>query len=291
LFGLLNIDKPFDVTSRDVVNHVQRLVRPHKVGHAGTLDPLATGVLVVCVGQATRLIEFVQCMAKEYIGTFELGCRSDTEDTEGEVIALQDPPQPALAAVEAVVGQFTGRIMQRPPAFSALKVKGKRAYALARRGQHVELQPRPVTIHELQVLRYQYPELVLRVRCSSGTYIRSLGRDIGEALGTAAVMSQLQRTAVGDFRLEDACPLHELNKGAITTRLIPPVRAVSDLPQLQIQDDEVIELGHGRAIEARLPRDVRLAAAIDGRGSLIAIVEPAREGGFKPYRYFATRVN
>ncbi len=132
MFGLLNIDKPFDVTSRDVVNDVQRLVRPHKVGHAGTLDPLATGVLLVCVGQATRLIEFLQQQPKRYRATFLLGQRSDTEDTEGELVEDTSGMEPAQADVERVLPRFVGPIMQRPPAFSALKVKGRRAYALAR---------------------------------------------------------------------------------------------------------------------------------------------------------------
>ncbi|HOM17612.1 MAG TPA: tRNA pseudouridine(55) synthase TruB, partial [Thermoguttaceae bacterium] len=164
--GILNIYKPAGLTSRDVVNQIQRLLRPAKVGHAGTLDPLATGVLVVCVGPATRLIKYVQRMPKEYIGAFLLGRSSPTEDTDGPVTELENPPIPSLDAVETAARKMLGPILQRPPAYSALKVEGRRAYELARQGQHVELPPRPVTIYRLDVLSYNYPELVLRIRCS-----------------------------------------------------------------------------------------------------------------------------
>ncbi len=149
--GLLNINKPGGMTSRDAVDLVQRLARPAKVGHAGTLDPLATGVLVLCVGAATRLIEYVQRMPKRYTGTFLLGRHSPTEDCDGEVTMLVDPPIPTLGQVEAAVKQFVGRLMQRPPAYSALKVAGRRAYDLARRGEDVQLQPRPIEVHSLAV--------------------------------------------------------------------------------------------------------------------------------------------
>ncbi len=189
LVGFLNINKPRGVTSRWVVDQVKRLVKPAKSGHAGTLDPLATGVLVVGVGQATRLVDYVQQMRKCYRAEFLLGRTSPTEDVEGEITELSNAAVPTRLQIAAAVGQFIGDIMQRPPAFSALKVAGKRAYALARRGQEVELTPRLVTIHRLRVMEYEYPRLVIDTECSSGTYIRSLGRDVAEALGTGAVMS------------------------------------------------------------------------------------------------------
>jgi len=151
LYGILNLNKPAGVTSRRVVDDVQRLVRPAKVGHAGTLDPLATGVLVVCTGAATRLIEYVQQMPKSYTGTFLLGRQSPTEDVDGEVTELDSPPVPSWPEIEAAVRAFEGRIEQRPPAFSALKVGGRRAYDLARRGKSVELKSRPVTIHRISI--------------------------------------------------------------------------------------------------------------------------------------------
>src|SRR5262245_7182097 len=171
MFGLLNIDKPAGVTSRDVVNRVQRLVRPLKVGHAGTLDPLATGVLVVAIGQATRLVEYLQRLPKTYQGTFLLGRTSDTEDIEGTVIELTDTSIPTEQQIQGALPQFLGTIDQTPPAYSALKVSGQRSYDLARRGQAVDLAARPVEIHDLQLVRFAYPELELLIRCGSGTYI------------------------------------------------------------------------------------------------------------------------
>jgi tRNA pseudouridine55 synthase len=206
MIGLLNINKPTGKTSRDVVNHVQRLVRPAKVGHAGTLDPLATGVLVVCVGPATRLIQYVQQMPKRYRATFLLGCRSDSDDTELEVTPV-DAPAATRSAIETALPNFVGTIQQRPPAFSAIKVKGKRAYDLARNGEQIQLEARPITIHGIDIVSYDYPELVLDIRCGSGTYIRSIGRDLAEQLGTAAVMSALERTEIGRFRATDAATL------------------------------------------------------------------------------------
>ena len=232
MIGLLNIHKPYDVTSRDVVNRVQGLVRPDKAGHAGTLDPLATGVLVVCVGAATRLIECVQELPKSYIATFLLGRQSETEDVEAPAVELVNPPVPSREEVEAKLPQFCGKILQRPPAYSALKVQGRRAYALARRGQAVELKPRPITIHQLGIVRYAYPELTLAVECGSGTYVRSLGRDIAAALGTAAVMSALERTAIGKFTVAQACPLEQLTAETLESWLLPPIRAVDHLPSV-----------------------------------------------------------
>ena len=193
-FGLLCVNKPVGMTSRQAVNVVQRLARPAKVGHAGTLDPLADGVLVVGVGSATRLLEYVQQMRKRYVGTFLLGRSSPTEDTEGQVTECPDAPVPTLDEIGSAAARWTGRIAQRPPAFSALKVAGRRAYDLARRGKLPQLAPRPVDVFQIEIRRYQYPELVLNVECGGGTYIRSLGRDLAESLGTAAVMSALTRT-------------------------------------------------------------------------------------------------
>ena len=258
MFGLLNIDKPRGITSRDVVNRVQRLVKPHKVGHAGTLDPLATGVLVVALGPATRLIEYVQRMPKTYLATFLLGQTSDTEDIEGEVVALTDPPIPAEEELRAVLPNFTGIITQQPPAYSALKVGGQRAYALARRGEAVELAPRPVEIHEINVVRYQYPELELLIRCGSGTYVRSLGRDIARALGTDAVMSALVRQAIGQFRIEEAGAYSELAPSKIEQRLLPPTLAVGEMPHVVVTSHEASRLWQGQSLAQRVDRRSRV---------------------------------
>ncbi len=218
--GLLNVNKPPGITSRRVVDTVGRLGAPAKVGHAGTLDPLAAGVLVVAVGGATRLVQYVQRMAKRYLGTFMLGRRSVTEDVEGEVVELPGAPVPTHEALEAAAKRLVGRIEQRPPVFSALKIHGRPAYKLARGGKPVELAPRPVDIYRIEVRAYEYPELVLEIDCGGGTYVRSLGRDLAEALGTAAVMSALSRVLIGPFRVEEAVRLDELTRD--NWRRLPP---------------------------------------------------------------------
>ena len=291
--AVLNLNKPAGLTSRDVVNRVQRLARPAKVGHAGTLDPLATGVLVVCVGAATRLIEYVQQMPKGYLGTFLLGCHSPTEDVEGEVTRLADPPVPTRDQVVAAAQRWVGRIEQRPPAYSALKVGGRRAYALARRGEEVSLQPRPVTIHRIEVKAYAYPELTLEIECGSGTYIRSLGRDLAESLGTAAVMSALVRTRVGNFDLGEAVDPGQLSADNWTDYLLPTLRAVDLLPRIVLSAEQIRQIAHGQNIAVQsLPpdalqtasQDAQRYAAVDEAGQLVAILGHRGPGLLRPLR-------
>ena len=274
LFGLLNVDKPAGLTSRDVVNRVQRIARGAKVGHAGTLDPLATGVLVLGLGPATRLVEYVQRMKKVYRGTFLFGRTSDTEDIQGTVVQLDDAPRPSRQQVEAALPQLIGTIQQMPPAFSALKVGGRRAYDLARRGQTVELKPRPVQVYSIRLLAYEYPELHLEITCGSGTYIRSLGRDLAEALGTGAVMSALERTAIGEFQLDNACRLDNLDEETLIDRLLPPRLAVSRLATVELDDDQIGRIMHGLAIENRWQCDGDEVAAVNRTGQLVAILTP-----------------
>jgi tRNA pseudouridine55 synthase len=276
MFGILNLNKPAGMTSRDAVNRVVRLVRPAKAGHAGTLDPLATGVLVVCVGPATRLIEYVQRMPKRYLAAFLLGRESPTEDVESEVTLHADPPQPSLEDIAVHAQALTGRIEQRPPSFSAVKVAGRRAYALARRGQHFELPARPVMVHRIAVTQYEYPLLELDIECGSGTYIRSLGRDLAGSLGTAAVMSGLVRAQVGPFRIEDACRVDELTLEFLPRILIPPHSALEGLPAVRLNESEVQRLSQGLSI-AREPAEPSAEfAAFDEQGRLVAILRRGR---------------
>lgn len=281
MFGLLNVNKPAGVTSRDVVNRVQRLVRPHKVGHAGTLDPLATGVLIIAVGPATRLIECVQRMPKTYLGAFLLGKTSDTEDIEGTVVDLQNSPQPTRNEIAAVLPRFLGTIEQRPPAYSALKVAGERSYAMARRGAAVELAKRPVEIYSLDLVAYDYPQLVLTIRCGSGTYVRSLGRDIARSLRTDAVMSALTREAIGAFRLNDAIPADDLTGDAIVHWLLQPAMAVADLPKITISDDERRKVIQGQAIANRWHISAPEVAVFNDAGELLALATPEGPGALR----------
>lgn len=249
MFGLLNVHKPAGMTSRDVVNRIQRVVRPVKVGHAGTLDPLATGVLIVLVGNATRLTDYAHLHDKTYVGEFRLGQWSDTEDIEGNVVVEESPRIPTRQELERLLPRFVGEISQRPPAYSALKVGGERAYDLARQGKAVELASRMIEVHSIKLLKFEYPDLQMEITCGSGTYIRSLGRDIAEAAGTCAVMTSLVRTRIGAWHLQNAKRLEELdNLTAIKESLLPAKEVVSLLESLVATPDEIIALSHGKKI-------------------------------------------
>jgi tRNA pseudouridine55 synthase len=272
IFGLLNLNKPSGVTSRSVVDRVQRLAKPAKVGHAGTLDPLASGVLVVGLGQATRLVEYIQEMPKSYRATFLFGRTSTTEDIDGEITELADPRAPTRDELERAARQLVGEIQQRPPAFSALKVAGRRAYDLARAGEHVELAARRVQVHRLEIVRYEYPELCLDVTCGGGTYVRSLGRDLAERAGTAAVMSALARSAIGHFTLSESLDPDQLTPYNLADQLLPPVLAVRGLmAECVVAEPERRRLAHGLPIE-RPDIEGQRCAALDSQGRLAAIL-------------------
>ena len=289
--GFLNVAKPKGCTSRDVVNRIQRLVRPHKVGHAGTLDPLASGVLVVAVGQATKLVERIQQTAKSYQGEFLLGRSSDTEDTEGEVIEVANPHEPSEADLRVACQRMVGEISQMPPQYSALKIRGKRAYDLARRGIKAELKPRLVRIDSCELVWYEYPRFELGIICGSGTYVRSLGRDIADSLGTSAVMSELSRTAVGPFRLADAICLDTMDlpsadPSALVPLCYPLSVAVADLYRLDLTEEEAASLGHGRRVANRFGDSWETAAAFAPDGRLAAIVACSDANQVRPLRNF-----
>jgi tRNA pseudouridine55 synthase len=275
MFGFLNINKPPHVTSRDVVNKVQRLLpRRTKVGHAGTLDPMATGVLVLCVGPATRLVPHVQDLTKSYRAGFRLGCRSDTDDSTGNVIETSGAEPIDRARIEAELKKFHGRIRQTPPQFSALHVDGKRAYDLARAGQTVELAPREVEISRIELLRLEGQDLEVDIDCSSGTYIRSIARDLGEALGIGGLMTSLIRTAIGPFRLESAITVELLTRDNVAAALLPPTTGLPDLKSLTITDAELKEIRQGKSISIVLaPPPSGTIKALDRSGQLVALGE------------------
>lgn len=287
MHGILNINKPAGKTSRDIVNIVQRLVRPAKTGHAGTLDPLATGVLVCPVGHGTKLIEYVQRLPKTYEAVFLLGHHSDTEDVEGNVVQLESPPEPTLVQIYEQLPQFVGTIAQVPPAYSALKVAGQRAYDLARQGKEVELASREIEVYELEVLHYDYPRLSMRMRCGSGTYVRSLGRDLARSLGTEAVMSELVRTAIGDFRIKEAVdPLSDFDRDKIEASLQPIGNAVKALPEVVVDSQQIVRLAQGKLLDLPGHLGGELAAKT-AYGQLVAILQPGKEGGWRTVKNFA----
>lgn len=295
MFGILNINKRTGWTSRDVVNRVHRFVRPDKVGHAGTLDPLATGVLVVAVGQATRLVEYAHRLPKSYRATFLLGRRSPSNDVDTEVELLDRAPTVSREQLESGLYNFTGVIQQRPPAFSAINVSGQRSYKLARRGEIIELQPRPVTIHSLKLIHFQYPELVLDIRCGGGTYVRALGRDLAESLETAAVMSALEREAIGNLDVNTAIDVDDI-EDRVEQLLLSPRHLVDAISWISLSDEEIIELHHGRNIlrdetriePARWPdqHSQRDIAGVDHTGRVVAILRATQDGEFRPLRNF-----
>lgn len=281
--GLLVLDKPGGMTSRDVVDRVQRwFPRDTRIGHTGTLDPLATGVLVLVVGAATRLTEYVQRMDKTYRAGLLLDVRSDTDDVDGTLqnLGIQEPP-PTLARVARHLQEFIGALDQVPPAFSAAKVTGRRAYEMARRGQAVVLEPRRINIYTIDLLKYDYPRLDIEVRCGKGTYIRSLARDFGERLGRAAVLETLRRTRVGPFDVGKALHL-ETEAATARSALLPLATAVVELPRLTLEAGQVARLRQGQGLP--LPGAAGLnstqateVAVLDPAGSLAAIVTVHRE--------------
>jgi tRNA pseudouridine55 synthase len=277
LSGLLNLDKPTGVTSRAAVDRVARPLRGVKVGHAGTLDPLASGVLVVAVGAATRLIEYVQRMPKTYRTVVRLGVWSDTLDADGQIVEVEHPDIPTDTAIRAALARQVGTIEQRPPAFSALKVAGRRAYDLARAGEAVDLAPRPVTIDRIDLLGYAWPRLDLEIACGSGTYIRSIARDLGEELGCGALVEVLVRTRIGPFTQAEAIDPWALSAETFPSQLRPAIEAIPDLPRLFLSDGQVEAVARGQAIawehlgEAAIPEGE--VALIGPAGALVAVAE------------------
>jgi tRNA pseudouridine55 synthase len=275
--GVLIIDKPSGITSRGALNRVAGWFPPRtRIGHAGTLDPLATGVLVICVGVATRLIEYVQDMRKTYAAEFRLGATSDTDDADGTVVPGASRLVPTADAIAKALDDFLGVIEQRPPVFSAAKVSGRRAHALARRGEEVKLQPRKVQIHSIRVVDYHYPALQVEVQCGKGTYIRALARDLGTKLQCGALVQALRRTQVGPFSAQQGVTL---DFDAASVLLMPPGATVVELRTVMLTDDEIRSLKLGQQIPMReeLRDEPTQAAAFDSKNELVAIVkaEPA----------------
>jgi tRNA pseudouridine55 synthase len=278
------LDKPSGITSRALVDRVARLLPRTKVGHAGTLDPLASGVLVVCVGAATRLVELLHQLPKSYRTVVRLGARSDTLDADGRIYEEPHPEVPALLNVERSLERFRGEVVQVPPAYSALRIKGQRAYDLARAGKPVEPAPRVVRIERITLLRYAWPHVELEVDCGSGTFIRSIARDLGEAFGCGGLVESLIRTKVGSFALDQVVDLAELSAETLVEYLRPTLAAVPDLPRVVLDDRQLESVAHGRRIAlAELAGSVACAgrvALVDQAGRLVALGDPEPQTGW-----------
>jgi len=230
--GIILVDKPQDWTSHDVVGKLRGILHERRIGHSGTLDPMATGLLVVFIGRATRAVQFAEADSKEYIAGLRLGITTDTQDTSGRILA-ENKVNVTVEELKAALSGFTGEIGQIPPMYSAIKVGGKKLYELARKGQEIERSARRITIHELELMGMEGEDYILRVRCSKGTYIRTLCHDIGQSLGCGACMSSLRRTKAGAFSVSDAHTIEELVNAA-ENYVIPVDRLFSDYPAMTV---------------------------------------------------------
>lgn len=301
MHGVLNVDKPSGPTSHDVVAWIRRSAATKRVGHAGTLDPLASGVLLVCIGQATRIVEYLMDWPKSYRATAVFGAETDTEDATGEITVETDASYVTREQVEGLLARFAGRIEQVPPMVSAVHHEGKRLYELARKGEVVERAPRQVEVYSIRLSDFQpgaRPTAVLEIDCSKGTYIRTLLADIGKALGCGGYMSALIRTAVGPFHVEDAVTPDELDSLAANGRLDEALHPIDEvlggMPAAELTPEQADRVVHGTEIPAVQVADLPSAGSpirlhgTDGRLLGIGIVR-VRQGmpTLKPEKMFA----
>lgn len=260
--GVINVYKPKGFTSFDVIAKLRRIYHQKKIGHGGTLDPMAEGVLPVFLGRAARLIEYAPIHRKSYEAEFTMGISTDTEDMTGTVLERGPVPED-LSVFEKAAEKFRGDILQVPSAYSAKKINGERAYKLAREGKEVHLPPRPVTIYKLEIVEIEVPHIRLSVTCSAGTYIRALGRDLGKEAGCLLTMDKLVRTEMGPFSLKEARSLEEIednSEGALLTDLHP---LLSALPQLEISEEKAADFLQGKRLRTK-GEDLERAAVFSG---------------------------
>lgn len=275
--GFLNVLKSPGLTSHDVVSDVRKLCGGAKVGHVGTLDPAAAGVLLVAVGPATRLAQYLETLAKSYRAVFTFGITTDSADAEGTVTRREPAATVTEEAVTAALAELTGEISMVPPAHSAVHVGGRRAYELARKGHEVVVPARTVHVSRLQMLSFtdgEFPEAVVDVECSKGTYVRSLAVMAGERLGCGAYLSGLVRTAVGPHCIEAAATIAELAGDGVAAHLVSPSEALARLPAVSLEEAEVEAVGHGRPIPGR-GRGIagEMTRLVDATGHLVAVAE------------------
>jgi len=286
MHGFININKPLGMTSHDVVSRVRRISGIRRVGHAGTLDPQADGVLVVALGHATRLIEYVQDdTVKGYTATVRFGTATDSDDASGQVIHTAPVPAVSTDQLLTHLRAFTGNIQQVPPKVSALHHDGQRMYDLARQGIAPDLPARPVTIHTIELLSWQADTLVIDVHCGKGTYIRALARDIGVALASVAHLRALTRTQVGQFLLSQSVALDALTPGNFAAHMTSVAHAVADWPHYQLNATELTHIQHGRSFDSRYPLNSRVAL-FDEQHTLVAVAH-CDEQRVVPMKVFA----
>lgn len=291
--GILLIDKPGGWTSHDVVAKLRRLTGQRRIGHTGTLDPMATGLLIVCLGRATRSVEYMAGHDKRYTGEVTLGVSTDTDDADGSVTAERPVPELSDEDLGRLAGAFTGAIQQRPPAYSAVKVAGKRAYAVARAGGAVELRERPVVVHELHLAPIAPGKLQIDVSCGAGTYIRSLARDIGEMAGCGGHLSMLRRTRVGRFAVDEALTLEDVaglvDGGEFGETLLPADEGITDLDAAILDAGRAALLAHGNVLGHVVEplRAAPRARIYSSDGSFVGVAEVDPGAGIRAIKVFA----
>lgn len=289
--GVLVVDKPVGMTSHDVVQQVRAGTRIRRAGHTGTLDPRASGVLVVLIGPAVRLSEYVSTSDKRYQAVLRFGMTTSTYDTEGEITS-RAPVDISYEELEETLSTFVGEFEQTPPIYSAIKVGGRKAYDIARDGETVELEPRLITVHSIELLDWDPPEAVIDVHCSSGTYIRSLASDLGEKLGCGATLVGLRRTRNGQFALRDAVSLSKLqdafNNGDWYKYLIPAAEALNDWYTVVLTYEQVDAVRHGHRVEApEVVKEGLWGRAVSEEGELVALIEyDAETNEWQPRKVF-----
>jgi tRNA pseudouridine55 synthase len=288
--GVLVVDKPVGLTSHDVVQIIRRGTNIRRAGHTGTLDPRASGVLVVLIGPAVRLSEYVSASDKRYQATIRLGSSTDTFDAEGRITSSASVDSITEEQFEEILEQYVGEIEQVPPPYSAIKIGGRKAYEMAREGEEVNLEPRVIQVYSLELLEWDPPEAVVDVFCSSGTYVRSLANDLGNALGVGAHLVGLRRTKSGRFTLRDAVPLRRLQEAFVAgdwyKYLIPAAEALADWPMVELDGDQVELVRHGHRVQAE-SGSKGWARGVSEQGDLVALLEVDEESNeWQPRKVF-----
>jgi len=281
--GVLPVDKPEGPTSHDMVSRARKVLGTRRIGHTGTLDPFATGLLLLCVGSSTRLAEYLTGLPKRYLARMRLGVVTDTDDRTGAVLATHDPTHIDPDRVRDALASQVGTISQRPPIYSAKKISGKRAHALARRGEEVDTVSVPVTIHGIEVVEVALPDVVFEVSCGSGTYIRAIARDVGEVLGVGGHLRELRRTAIGEHEVTDAVSLEgDVDRESVQRAMLTPAGALRHLPAARLTVEEVEAVRNGRRVTGSdAPGGPEPVALLAPDGELVAIAE-RRDGWLQP---------
>ncbi len=291
--GIFNINKPTAMTSHDVVAIIRKHLKQKRVGHAGTLDPLASGVLPICVGQATRVAEYLSESGKAYQADINFGTATDTYDAEGTITATASTADLTLNMIQEMLEQFRGPQMQYPPLYSAIKIQGQPAYKRARAGEVIVLEPRPIVIHSLEILEWIPPRLTLAIECSKGTYIRSLAHDLGMQLGCCAYLEALVRTRSGPFTLSDSITLEQFADAVETNSIqhysFPLDKALEQYPAMKLDVETAERIKHGNTFNNPVANNSGLARVYDTNGAFIAIAEWNEEQqAWQPKKVFAS---